>query len=330
MKISRILTQTSLALWIALCPFSSLLLPAHAHDAHEDLLAAEMIVDEAVAKITDALAATPDGLESNPELLRSVHRNAEAARRALNAARLTLAEEFGKSVNREDAIRINLALESSGQELREAVEKLPPLKRAEPLDGRMSPERAIEVLKHDAELLSELLELTDKSYSDENIRATLQKRYDAHGRDLPYLDSWSDNLWLEMIDGRNRFHDGLEVIRTYARALSRDAERMNALYVEYLHEAALRLWAEHGRFDETAAAMVEITAREARLVQKAQKEGRLLEPDAERKACEAEYSRLSDIVRNRDLMKPPMEEDEWVRDQQPRVVKVEIIEESAD
>ncbi len=314
MNISKIVTCASLALCFTLGAADSLFPTRFAvADAQSDLIRARGLVEEAQDAIARVRNFTQEEIDANPELVREAQRLAEEARAALAAARASMGNELGRTIGREEAIQINQALESSEKKLRDAVKNLPALPTPEAKEGRMSAERAIEVLNRDAEILTRMLEEANALYDDDHARATLQAAFDRVGTAFPHLDAWSDSLWLRTHDPLRRLARSIGILRTQATWLVRNGAKMNADYVSHLHATALQLGRDHKRFMETAAGIVDNLARQAKSMHDDNNDGEVGNPNPELEQMKREMKPLYDAIKDPNLLRRPMEADEWAK-----------------
>ncbi|MEK7468894.1 MAG: hypothetical protein AAB074_16085 [Planctomycetota bacterium] len=314
MNISKIVTTATLALCFSLGIADSLFTTrALFADAQSDLSSARSLVEETQDAIARVENLSTKELEANPELLREAHRLAEDARTALTRARTSLANQLGKSIGREEAIQINLAIASSEAKLRNASRNLPPLPTPEPKEGKMSPERAVKVLNRDVQILTTLLERSNALYDDDHARATVQAAFDRIGTRFPNANEWGDSLWLRTHDPLGRLSKSIDILRRYAKSIARNGSSMNADYVVHLHDAALRIGREHKSFMETAAGIVDNLARQAKSMQDDHDDGEVGNPNPGLDRIKREMKPLYEAINDRNLMKRPREADEWVK-----------------
>lgn len=314
MNISRIVTCASLALCFTLGAADALFPTRFAvADAQSELIRARGLVEDAQDAIARVENLSAEELDAQPERLREAHQLAEEARAALALARASMGNELGKTIGRDEAIEINRALESSEGKLRDAWRRLPPLPTPEPKEGPMSAERAVEVLNRDVEILTTLLERANALYDDDHVRATLQAAFDRVGTAFPHVDAWSDSLWLRTHDPLLRLESSIGILRRHSAWLSRNGARMNADYVMHLHDRALGLGREHKRFMETAAGIVDNLARQAKSMHDDNNDGEVGNPNPELEQLKREMKPLYEAIKDRSLMKRPMEGDEWAK-----------------
>jgi hypothetical protein len=324
MKISKIVTCASLALCFTLGAADSFF-PARlaVADADSDRIRARGLVEDAQDAIARLERLTKEELEANPDLLRDAHHLAEDARAALLRARTSLANEFGRTIHREQAIQINLALMSSEATLRNAMRNLPALPTPDAKDGKMSPERAVEVLNRDVEILTTLHERSHALYGDDNARATLQAAFDKLGTGFPHSDAWGDSIYMSTHDPLGRLWASIQIIRRQAASIARFPNKMNADYVVHLHDAALRLGREHKAFMETAASIVDNLAHQGKSMHDDNNDGEFGNPNPELEKLRKEMKPLNEAIKDRNLLRRPMEADEWAKKEAAEKMKNE-------